>query len=202
MAKSAEQVSARSVAPVKVDPRVDRTRAAVLETVKAILLEEGWDAVTHLRVAERSGVGRTTIYRHWPERTTLLHEALINETLAIHAAPSGDLRHDLVAELEAIRDELVERNMGRVLAALVDRAEWDPELHRLKVALAKDGLSVLRQLLQSGKDRGELRPGLDVDLAVAQLVGPIIYRRLISTETISSTTSQAVVDDFLTAHHP
>lgn len=200
MAKPAEEVRARSVGSVKTDPRVDRTRAAVLETVRAILVEEGWDAVTHVRVAKRSGVGRRTIYRHWPQRTTLLRDALVNEAVAIHAAPSGDLRRDLLAELEAIREELVDRDMGRVLAALVDRAEWDPELHRLKVALVKDGFAVLRQLLQGGMDRGELRHELNVDHGIAQLVGPIIYRRLISAEVISSSSSQAVVDDFLAAH--
>ena len=202
MGEPAEQVRALPEGRVKVDPRVDRTRAAVLEAARVILLEEGWEAVTHLRVAERSGVGRTTIYRHWRERSELLRDALADESIAIHTAPTGDIRGDLVAELEAIRYVLVQRDMGRVLAALVDRAERDPDLHRLKVVLVQDGFSAIRRLLQNAMDGGELRPELDIDHGIAQLVGPIVYRRLVSGEPLSATFSRAVVDDFLAAHHP
>ena len=200
MSQSAEPGLAPSRSAGAPDPRFARTRAAVLEAVRAILLEEGWDEVTHLRVAERSGVHRGTIWRHWPERSTLLHEALAEEAVSVDVEPSGDLRQDLISSLELLRHEIVDRPMGRVLATLIDRSEWQPEIHRLKVALVRSGFPAIRQVLQNAIDRGEIQAKLNSDHAIAQLVGPIFYRRLMTAELITSKTIDAVVDDFLAAH--
>lgn len=91
------------------DPRAEHSRAQALQAARALLAEEGWEAATHLRVAERSGLGRATVYRHWPDPVALRRDALSEEALVFHTVPTGDLRADLVAELEAIRAELVER---------------------------------------------------------------------------------------------
>lgn len=183
------------------DSRIGRTRAAVLAAARAILIEEGWDAVTHQRVAERSGVHRGTIWRHWPQRSTLIHEALADETILLLAVDlSGDLRSDLVALLEALRHLLVKKPLVRVAAALIDRSEWQSEVNRLKTALIRDGFQILRQVLRTGIDVGQLRSDLDVHHCVAQLVGPLFYRRLLSGERISINTIQTVVDDFLATY--
>ncbi|HYA68777.1 MAG TPA: helix-turn-helix domain-containing protein, partial [Acidimicrobiales bacterium] len=60
---------------------MERTRQAVLAAASAILEEQGWEAVTHVAVSERSGVGRTTLYRHWPDATALLIEVIAAEAL-------------------------------------------------------------------------------------------------------------------------
>jgi AcrR family transcriptional regulator len=179
------------------DPRVGRTRVTALETVRAILVEEGWEAVTHLRVAERAGLGRATIYRHWPTRLDLLVDALSQEALTIHTLPVGDLRRDLIAELEAFRRELVQRRLGRVLTAMLDRAEWEPEVHRIKAALVDEGMSVLRQVLHAAQSRGELAEDLDIELSIAELVGPLLYQYMFSDDRVTSDPVPAVVDTFL-----
>ena len=84
-----------------VDPRVTRTRHAVLAAAREVLLDEGWEGVTLGRVAERSGYARTTLYRHWPQRLDLLRDLIREEARLAHTTPMGDLRDDLVAELEA-----------------------------------------------------------------------------------------------------
>lgn len=60
----------------RLDPRVDRTRRSVMEAVAMLVVDEGAGSVTHQRVAEVSGVGRATLYRHWPTPADLLYEAL------------------------------------------------------------------------------------------------------------------------------
>ena len=88
------------------DPRVERTRQLVLATAAAILEEQGWEAVTHVAVAERSGVGRSTLYRHWPDATALVIEVIAQRAVTGQAALTGDLRRDLTAELERFRERL------------------------------------------------------------------------------------------------
>lgn len=170
--------------------------------MQAILIEDGWESVTHARVSEASGISRTTLYRHWPEKVDLLREALVSQSIARTLAPTGDLRADLVAELEAMVVELVENRAGVLLAAIVDRSEWDPTLQQMKAALIADGVASLRALLVEGQAGGELRPGadLDVERGVAELVGPVTFRRFISGEPITTSFVAGVVDDFLAAN--
>src|SRR5580704_9810498 len=101
------------------DPRADRSRRRALEAAQQILMTEGWEAVTHLRVAELSGLGRATVYRHWPSTSDLLRDTLEREIMAIAIRPTTDLRTDLVTSLRLIRRETVDRGAGRALAALI-----------------------------------------------------------------------------------
>ena len=60
----------------RVDPRVERTRLSVLAAAAELMAEVGWGGVTIESVSARSGVARTTIYRHWPDRLALLANAM------------------------------------------------------------------------------------------------------------------------------
>src|SRR5919198_1676494 len=58
-----------------VDPRVRHSKEVVMATTYELLSEEGLAGVTVDAVARRSGVAKTTIYRHWPSREALLLDA-------------------------------------------------------------------------------------------------------------------------------
>jgi AcrR family transcriptional regulator len=188
---------------VSQDPRVERTRGRALQAARTILVEEGWDALTQNHLAEASGIGRATIYRHWPDRISLLRAVLGAESsgLTLSVPLTGELRHDLVATLDVFCRDLVERNLGQVLSALVDRAERDLDLQQLMVTLLHDSLSFVRESLQRAVIAGELCPALNVEYSLSELFGPIIYRRLLSREPLTWEFVRAVVDDFLAAHH-
>lgn len=182
------------------DPRAQRTRAAALAAARELLLTEGRDAVTPSRVADRSGVGRATIYRHWPEPLALLVEAATPPPAPQAPAPSGDLAADLVARLDALRRGLDGTPLSAVFAMLVERAEHEPELARLQQELADTGSAPLRELLRDAVRRGEL-PRLDEDRAVDMLAGPLFYRRFIARRPIPPRLPRRLVADFL-AHPP
>ncbi|MEW6475737.1 MAG: TetR/AcrR family transcriptional regulator [Actinomycetota bacterium] len=181
------------------DARVERTRAVVLAAARNLLLEEGWDAVTHLRVAAASGVARATVYRHWPSCADLLHDVLRREAEMSHSRPSGRLRPDLVAEADALRRQLGTPALAGVLAVLMERSLHDPELARVKRSVVAEISRVLRQCLRDGIADGDLPAALDVNLAVAQLLGPLLYRRLMSAERFNPAVVAAVVDSFLSS---
>ena len=58
------------------DPRVARSRAKLLAAATEILIETGPSSVTVDAVAERSGVAKSTLYRHWESRSALLVDVL------------------------------------------------------------------------------------------------------------------------------
>jgi AcrR family transcriptional regulator len=180
------------------DPRVVRTRRHVLATARAVLVEEGWQRVTVTRVAERSGYARTTLYRHWPQRLDLLRDLITEEVHPLHTAPTGDLRTDLEAELEAFRVAITTTGLGRLMVAIGQQASDDAELASLTSAVRADGVRVVDEIVTDAVARGDLRAELDRDVVAAQLVGPILFRYLFSDdEGLDRAFVASVVDLFL-----
>lgn len=177
--------------------RIERTRAAALAAAWSILVRDGWEALTQQRVAEVAGLGRATVYRHWPDRVSLLQEVLSAEVVTLHTATTGDLRVDLTAELCSMRSELSERHFDRVLATVIDRAFVEPDMGPVKSAMVRAGTSNLRRILERGVDRGELLSALDLEEAVSFLVAPLVYRYLFADDQITDELLERLVDDFL-----
>ncbi|CAG7656038.1 TetR-like C-terminal domain-containing protein [Actinacidiphila bryophytorum] len=184
------------------DPRAARSRAAALAAAQELLVEQGWAAVTHVAVAARSGVGRTTLYRHWPDTSGMLRDAVVQRIQAAHITPSGDLRADLVGELDALRRLLHDPVSEHGMRAVIERAGVDPVFARLKQELYAAGSRVQREILERARAAGELPADLDVDLAVDRLAGPLVYRRLLAGAEFGTDVVQAVVDGFLAAEAP
>ena len=70
---------------VHVDPRVERSRAVITSAATDLLMQGGVHAVTVDAVIARSGVARSTIYRHFPASTDLL--AAVREKSVDQAKP-------------------------------------------------------------------------------------------------------------------
>jgi AcrR family transcriptional regulator len=129
------------------DARVARTRADVSRTVRRLLAEEGWDAVTHAHVARVAGYSKTTLYTHWPSRADLLRIAVESLGDMPHAESTGDLRDDLVAEVTAFRTAIEELALDKVLMALAQQGATVEEIAEVRKALVADGERHVRHLL-------------------------------------------------------
>lgn len=57
------------------DPRIAKTRKRVLDAAWELLTEVGFDGVTVELVSTRSGVARSTLYRHWDTKSEILRDA-------------------------------------------------------------------------------------------------------------------------------
>jgi AcrR family transcriptional regulator len=179
------------------DPRVERTRDAALASAKRLLREEGWDALTHVRVAAASEISRMTLYRHWPTRLDLLRDTLL--TWAADYRPScltGDLRVDLKNNLQLLRRELLTREQV-LLVTLIEQGLSDPSIARLRDEAVAQARSGLVSALRLGVESGRLPSDLDLDLAVASLIGPCIYDLLLKGEELTAAFVDEVVDSFL-----
>ncbi|MEM1331964.1 MAG: TetR/AcrR family transcriptional regulator [Actinomycetota bacterium] len=173
-----------------------RTRAAVADAVRTLFAEEGWDAVTHQRIAERSGLGRNTVYRHFPDRTALLlHAGHFNQ---VHHAPrTGDLRTDLIAELTTFRHELFDGIVGNVMAAMVERADHDPEIGPMRDALVEAGARQTIDIVEEAVAAGRMTDAVSVRDLVAALCGPAVYARLCTGDPPSDAAIEHLVDTHL-----
>lgn len=192
--------NAAATAAAEVDPRVERTREAVRAAVREVLASEGIEAVTHKRIAEVAGVGRASIYRHWPDRTHLVIDALTGSMPdPVAWRGSGDLSRDLTAEVGRLARVLNDSSFVPELVALIGRAEWDSDLRDLKIRLLAQGTAGLRSAMEHALARGDLPMGTDVDDSVAALVGPLFYQRVLAHSRITDDFITEVVDRFVRA---
>ncbi len=161
-------------------PRSEAARAQVLRAARALLESSGPAAVTIERLAEHAGVGKPTIYRTWPNAQAVLMAALMPEAPAASRRPATA---DALALLRRQLRELAGRfsaRSGRSVTLMLAAAEPDSELakafrHRVILAARDEGRRLLRQAVTNGA----LRRGVDLDVALDVLYGPLFLRVLL-----------------------
>lgn len=179
------------------DPRVMRTRATVLAVTADLLDEGGWDAVSHSSVAARSGIGRTTLYRHWPDKLSLLGDAISARIDADLPVPTGDLRTDLIANLEQFRLALDSQTKRGLMCTVLAEAERSTQFKALRRRVTATATSGVAAALREGVKGGSLRSDLDRELAIEQLVGPMMFRGLMWHRPVTRSMVVSLVDTLL-----
>jgi AcrR family transcriptional regulator len=176
------------------DPRVVRSHKAVLEATFELLYETGAGGFSVDEVARRSGVAKTTIYRHWPSREALVIDACSQITSEQEIPDTGSLEGDLVAILTFIADQLQTANWAAILPSIVDLAEREPRFADVHSAIQHGHADPLRKVLLRAIDAGELSAEADLPAIVAGLLGPLFYRRWFSREAIDARFIAAIVE--------
>ena len=185
------------------NPRTTRMREAVLDAVIELVLTEGAGVVTALRVSERAGVARSTIYDHWPTPEALLLEA-IDMVIAPHAptAVTGDLEADLTTALDGLRQRLTNRPFRVWFATLLDHANRDETFAAAQQRFVNGVLQPISDTLTAAKNRGELADHVDVDQAAAQLAAPILTQHVMLRATATDALVKSATKHFLADLQP
>ncbi len=179
--------------------RSERAKRAVLEAADDLLAERGFAALTIEGIAARAGVGKQTIYRWWSSKTEVLMDAFADDATQYLVPPdTGDLGNDLRIHLSNLADFLTQSDAGAVFRALAGQIQHDPKMaDRFRAEFVSRQLAVDRDPIRRAIDRGELAAGVDIDLVVDQLVGPIYYRVLVTGQPVTRQFTDALVDRFL-----
>jgi AcrR family transcriptional regulator len=188
------------------DPRVVLTRERVLTTTLELLTEAGLGGLTIDDVAKRSGVAKTTIYRHWPNRSALVIDACSQMTDGDEDPPdTGSLEGDVKAVLTNLAELLVTARWSSILPSIVDAAERDPEIAELHSSLQRWHAAPLRAALERAALRGDIIPKSDLSAIAAALLGPLYFRRWFSREPIDDCFVDVIVQSVLASvrrNHP
>lgn len=174
------------------DPRVARSRRAILDAAVELLVEHGFAGATVEAIAARSGAAKTTIYRQWPDKHAVLRAAV--ESIVPAAAPSdtGSLRGDLVAFAHDLDRILHSTPTSALVPGLIDAAERDPALAGVLAEFTAQRRKPVHEAVARAVGRGEVREGAEF---VADLfLGPLFYRRLLSRLPLDDAFLNQVVD--------
>jgi AcrR family transcriptional regulator len=186
-----------SEAPPRGRRRSRRSEEAILDATLALLGEVGFSGLTVDGIAARAGVGKATIYRHWPGKAHLVVDAFRSRIPPMPVPDTGSLRGDLLTVIGHMVQGLGHSPLSRILPALVEASEQDPELEHLFKEFGAERRAVLLGVLERAAARGELRPGLDLDLTLEIIIGPVFARRLVIRKPLTASYGQALVEALL-----
>lgn len=157
-----------------------RRAEAIFAAALGLLAADGYDGLTMEAVAARSGVNKTTLYRWWPSKDTLLAAALAGSNLlAIDIPDTGSLRGDLLELARGIHRLLTDAATAPVAAAVLSAAPNRPRLAAIGQSFFADRLAGEHPVFQRATDRGELSPSIDPATIMDALAGAIWFRTLL-----------------------
>jgi AcrR family transcriptional regulator len=185
-------------------PREARADRAILEATRELIAERGVYEFRTEDVAARAGVGKGAIYRRYRSKDELVTAAiagLVSEEIGV--PETGSTRDDLLAlmreAVELYRGSLASRLMPNLIGAMAQK----PKLAKA----VRDGFlagrrGALGEVLRRGVERGDLRPDLDLELALDVLGGPLFYRLLVTGGPIDDQLAEGVADLILRGFSP
>jgi len=182
---------------VEEDPRVERSRRVILEAVLDELGAVGYGTLTIEAVAARAGVGKSTIYRHWPGKLELVEDAFRTLKAPVTVSETGTLREKVVGVIEQIACLVEQSTYSACMPALIEAAERDPQVRDFHCRFSAERRAVLVDLLRDAVDTGELPPGTGPELLADALVGPILLRRLMLGQPVGPAIAPELVDQLL-----
>jgi AcrR family transcriptional regulator len=171
-----------------VRPRSVLAHSKVLEAAVELFAGRGIDATSMDAIAEASGVSKATIYKHWPDKDSLALEVMAHLYGLDEEPPlfdSGDFRADLIAqlqhepapELKAIREKIAPHLMAYASRNQQFGMAWrNRAIEPARMAFAN--------LIKRGEKRGVLKRGIDPEVGIALLIGPMIYGKFFLQRTL------------------
>ncbi|WP_436793887.1 TetR/AcrR family transcriptional regulator [Actinospongicola halichondriae] len=159
-------------------PRSEDARRRVVEAAVEALLALGVEGVTIEDLAARSGVAKSTIYRHFGNLDCVVTEAFRSRIVEYPTPDTGSLEAD-VQELFARYDLDDHRQLNELMPLLLEAARRDPALCEVRDRILGERQRPLRTIVKLAQARGEIDPDLDLDIAMAMLTGPLTYRKMV-----------------------
>jgi len=180
-------------------PRSEEAHRAALEATVEVLLEAGVEGTTLEEVAARSGVAKSTLYRHFGSREALIAKAA-RGCVTEHPTPdTGSLAEDLRYLFGRFTHVEEEQTLTQLLPLLIDAGKRDPDIAAIVESVFAERKRPLRTVLQLAQLRGEISRDLDLDTALAMVVGPFTYRRLVEQREATPEFIEAVLNGAIAA---
>ncbi|MCG7592475.1 TetR/AcrR family transcriptional regulator [Mycobacterium sp. PSTR-4-N] len=161
-------------------PRDRRIDDAVLTAAAEMIAEVPYAELSVDAIARRAGTSKPAIYRRWPSKAHLVHEAVFPIGEATRIPSTGSLPADIREMVRRVAALLTAPPARAAIPGLIAEMAADPTLHAALLARFGDVITRgLGDFLRAAVQRGEARP--DVDAAeLAQAVAGITMLSLLT----------------------
>ena len=161
--------------------RTERNRRAVASAVLE-LLKSGDTELTHDKVAETSGVSRSTVYRRWPTRVALLREGLSDQTRSLPVPSTGSFDTDVRALASTLAEFFTSPTE---LASGVSMAlDEDHDFLKWQIAFWIERAQSLLPPFDEAIARGEIARDTESAVLLEMLVAPMIVRTVLMKQDL------------------
>jgi AcrR family transcriptional regulator len=176
--------------PTPGHPRVERTRGHILAVARDLLTEVGSAGLTYSLLAERAGVTRQTLYRHWPARAALLVDLVLTGPEVGYPEPGSDPRAVATAWLTSLRAGMNDQATRTAVLAVTAQADFDPDSAEAVHRISADRLAAFNVLLAPSGRQSTAEE-------YALLVGPVFARLFYDRAEVTDGFVDAIVTHWL-----
>lgn len=175
-------------------PRSEEARQAILAVAYEMLTMQGPGRLTVEAVATKAGVGKPTIYRYWPNARALEMAAMLEQPAPDTNVQVGQSAvADLQAQLEKVVAIFAEKR-GRQMTQMIAASESDSELSKqfrntVILRCREEG----RAILQRAIAEQHVRTGINIEVALDMIYGPLFYRLLVGHAPLDAAFAQDLV---------
>jgi AcrR family transcriptional regulator len=176
-------------------PRNERLHKAILKTAFDLVLEVGFREVSIESIAAKAGVGKTTIYRRWPNKAAVVMDAFMTRVGSETLFPKADKLTDSIRRQMRTMAKAFRGRDGALVKALLAEAQFDAELatafrERWTLPRRKMALAVFHEAVR----RGVMRPDIDLEATIDLLYAPMYYRLQMGTGPLSDAYIDGIFD--------
>ena len=179
------------------DPRLARTRSVVIAAAIELVGECGFGRATIEAIAEKSGVARSTIYRHWGSLPELLHDAMIETVRSQTSVDTGTIRGDLLAIYKELGRFMSTPSFGHIAVSMFAEARRDEKVATLMARFSEGRRRRVVAAIEAAKARGELPDSVDEMTMANDLAAPIFFKAIVLIETVDDEFIEMHVDRWL-----
>jgi AcrR family transcriptional regulator len=183
----------------------ERAHNQVLDAAIQLFSDRGIADTSMDAISDASGVSKATIYKHWKDKEELALDVLAHLSEDLPQFDSGDVKQDIVQLLGYRPPETRCELQNRMVPHFMAHAARNPEFGAMwRTRMMEPPRTRLRRMLRQAVAEGRLEKDLDMDLAVAQLLGPMMYRHVLqlSKAKLPENMPERIVDFFWRAHAP
>lgn len=183
--------------------RNDESRRAILDATLKLLETRNLQQISIESIAREAGVGKATIYRWWTTKAAIVIEAFArNHVLHTQVCTAGDTCEVLTSHIRA----LVEQYSGwpgKVVRQILAEGQFNAHvLNEFRERFFQGRRSMVRDALQEGRRRGELRSDLDVEMLMDMLYASVYLRLVVQHQPLDQAFGQQLSDTLLKAIRP
>lgn len=180
--------------------RTAAVRNAVLRATADLLVEAGLDGLELTTVAERAGVGKSTLYRRWGTVPALVADLLVDMAdQSLTRADTGSLRGDLWANAKLVRRTLNDPRQGNLFKAVIAAATCDQRTAAALQVFYDRRIAEWAGCVTDAVERGEAPVGTDAAAVIRQVSAPLYYQFLTSTRALTVADAHRAVDAAIAA---
>jgi AcrR family transcriptional regulator len=177
-----------------------RAHKDALDAALKLIGQRGIERVSMDAIAAESGVSKATIYKHWANKEALCLDAITRGGPRLPRAGAGAPKRELAAFLRALARTGKSAGLAAIMPKIAGYAATHPAFRNAwRERIEEPRRARLRDLIARAVQEGQLRPGVDFNLACHMLFGPLMYHRFAGA-AMPARLPERIVDAFWAIH--